>query len=37
MVYLGINKISEFTKCTVLSQYVTIYLQNDNPVFLNIK
>lgn len=33
MVYLGINKISEFTKCTVLSQYVTIYLQNDNPVF----
>lgn len=32
-VFLNINKVSEFTKCTNLSQYVTFFLQADNPVF----
>lgn len=32
-VYLGINKVSEFTKCTNLSNFVTIDLRNDDPVF----
>ena len=32
-VFLNINKVSEFTKCTNLSQFVTLFLQNDSPVF----
>lgn len=32
-VFLNINKVSEFTKCTNLSQYVTLFLKTDNPVF----
>jgi proliferating cell nuclear antigen PCNA len=32
-VFLNINKVSEFTKCTNLSQFVTLFLQTDNPVF----
>lgn len=32
-VYLNIDKVSEFTKCTNLSQFVLIYLKNDSPVF----
>jgi len=32
-VFLNINKVSEFTKCTNLSPFVMIHLQNDNPVF----
>ena len=32
-VFLNINKVFEFTKCTNLSQFVTFFLQADNPVF----
>lgn len=32
-IFLNINKVSEFTKCTNLSQFVIIYLKNDSPVF----
>lgn len=32
-VFLNINKVFEFTKCTNLSQFVTFFLQSDSPVF----
>ena len=36
-VFLNINKVFEFTKCTNLSQFVTFYLQNNSPVFFEYK
>ena len=32
-VFLNINKVFEFTKCTNLSQFVTFFMQTDCPVF----
>lgn len=32
-IYVKLEKIAEFTKCSVLSTFVTIYLKNDYPVF----